>query len=224
MRKLVVLPAPFGPEQPDHLAGVHRERHAVHDLPAAVELYQPFDFQQRHAAASVPVSAEWGDYPNWAGGRKRSDRAGGPGIERRRAEEASSKTEVRDTRLAACEREPVEPPPASRRAFAGSFARSSCPGAGQRLPVPSPARAGARGGTQRLPGPSGLHRKRPHRRAVARYHLPWRASATAGRRGLRAELFLMSARASRRPRAAGIVSHTRGKPQGFATGSAGAVR
>ena len=41
MLKLVVLPAPFGPEEPDHLAGRHAERDPVHDLPAAVALHEP---------------------------------------------------------------------------------------------------------------------------------------------------------------------------------------
>ena len=49
MRKLRRLAGPVRPEQPDDLAGAHVERHPVHDLPLAVVLDQPADFEQGHA-------------------------------------------------------------------------------------------------------------------------------------------------------------------------------
>ena len=44
MRKVVVLPAPLGPEQPDDLARVDFEVDAVDDAPAAVRLHQSANF------------------------------------------------------------------------------------------------------------------------------------------------------------------------------------
>ena len=44
MRKVVVLPAPLGPKQPDDLAGLDLEIDAVDDAAAAVRLHQAANF------------------------------------------------------------------------------------------------------------------------------------------------------------------------------------
>ena len=45
MRKLVVLPAPFGPKKPHDFALVDAEIDAVDDAPRAVYFYQSLDFE-----------------------------------------------------------------------------------------------------------------------------------------------------------------------------------
>ena len=51
MRKLVVLPAPLGPSNPDDLSGIDLEINAVHHPAFSVDLDQPFGFEDRlHAA------------------------------------------------------------------------------------------------------------------------------------------------------------------------------
>ena len=45
----MVFPAPFGPEEPDDLAGPDLDRYLVDDAPTAVELRQPIGAQQRGA-------------------------------------------------------------------------------------------------------------------------------------------------------------------------------
>ena len=71
MRKLVVLPAPLGPEQPDDLAAVHVEIDPVDHLAAAVPLFQPADLEQGHRSILLDRRS---DPPVVVGRRVRADR------------------------------------------------------------------------------------------------------------------------------------------------------
>ena len=52
MRIVVVLPAPFGPMKPEHLAALDAERHVVHGVHAVEVADEPVELQHRAAHRS----------------------------------------------------------------------------------------------------------------------------------------------------------------------------